>query len=118
MAAAAIALAVMALAVGAAAVMAAAETTRRWRHWMGACEWVGCGRAGWAVVELVEGRVAESVDKRVVWRDGGGGVSDGSVWRGIGGSGGGALLAALAAEKTTVVKAAAALRWRALAAAA
>ncbi len=45
LAAAAIALAVTAVAVRAAAVMAAAAIMRRWRRWLGAKGWVGCGRA-------------------------------------------------------------------------
>jgi len=109
LAAAAIASAVTAVAVRAAAVMAVAALARRWRRcWAWRVD-------GWAVVERVEGRVAESVDERVVGRDGGGGVNEGecfSVWRGGGGGGGGAPLAALAAEKTAVVKAEAALSWR------
>ncbi len=43
LAVAAIALAVTAVAVGAAAVIVAAATTMRWRRWLRACGWVGCG---------------------------------------------------------------------------
>ena len=63
----------------------------------------GWGRVdGWAVVERVEGRVAESVDERVVGHDGGGGLNGGECVRRVeggwcGGCDGGAPLAALAA---------------------
>ena len=56
----------------------------------------GWGGVGWAVVERVEGRAAESVDKRVVGRDGGGGVNGGECVRCVEGG---------------VAVAAAALRW-------
>ncbi len=123
LAAAAIASAVMAVAVGAAAVIAAASTTRRWRPWLGHVD-------GWAVVECVEGRVAENVDERVVGCDGGGRVNGGECvgcveggwwWRrrhSAGGAGGGGVNEAAAlrwrrwrrTEKMAVVKAAVALR--------